>query len=274
MRLKCWFFSGVLIVAMPSFINDSHADSTSTNAMTNQLNEDTVIGSSDNNGQQVVVSAPNNQTVVANNPTDAKDFASAWGVAFGVGTLGVGFNLAHAVYDDYLDLRGQYNYFPLRNFTMNSDVNGQNVPNQANLTMDTLGLLLDYKPFGGVFRLTGGMYYDNRSAIMSGPSIDFGGTTGSGTAGFQYSNISPYLGIGLGSFAASTESKKGFLIAFDAGLMFAKANSFANVTCTSTTPGACDNFNQQVNDYLNQVNNFLATFPYYPVVSLALGYRF
>lgn len=174
-----------------------------------------------------------------NSKVEEKDFVSAWGVGVQVGTLGIGLNVAHALYDDYLDVRGQYNYM-----SYNSNVNGD----QFKMNFNTLGALLDYKPFGGSFRFTGGLYYDGRTFEA----------TGSDGGSITYAPIAPYLGIGVGSFGATTVSQKGFLVNFDAGVMFSKA----------TVSGGID---PQTNQDLNDA---FASFPYYPVISLGVGYRF
>lgn len=204
---------------------------------------------------------------VVANQQESQDFVSAWGVSVQGGTLGIGINVAHALYDDYLDIRGQYNFLPM---------GSQNIDgNEYSVKFNTLGMLLDYKPFGGSFRFTGGMYYDNRSLTLSSNKIDIGdGMTASGSASISYPTFSPYLGIGIGSQAASSIDKKGFLINFDAGVMFAKATTSTNLTCNSTTPGSCDSFNSQVNTFTDNLDSGLRAFPYYPVLSLSLGYRF
>lgn len=219
-----------------------------------------------NSDNATLVEAPTKPTPVVK-PGEEQDFASAWGFGVGAGTLGISFNLAHALYSDYLDLRGQYNYFPI------SSVNIQD--NVLNTKFNTIGLLLDYKPFGGVFRLTGGVYGDGRKFSASGNDIDIGGgMTGSGDTGISFPALSPYLGIGLGSFAASTENKKGFLVAFDAGVMISKASAYANLTCTDGGSGGCSGFDDQKQQYLDEMNSTFAAFPIYPVLSLNLGYRF
>ncbi|RTL02266.1 MAG: hypothetical protein EKK57_02565 [Proteobacteria bacterium] len=213
-----------------------------------------------------------NETLIAPpvavaNQQESQDFVSAWGVSVQGGTLGIGINLAHALYSDYLDIRGQYNFLPISKFDIDN--------NEFNVKFNTLGLLLDYKPFGGSFRFTGGMYYDNRSLTLSGNNIDIGdGMTASGSASINYPSFSPYLGIGIGSQAASTIDKKGFLINFDAGVMLAKATVSTNLQCNSTSAGSCDNFNNQVNTFTDNLDSGLRAFPFYPVLSLSLGYRF
>lgn len=213
-----------------------------------------------------------NETLVAPpvavaNQQESQDFVSAWGVSVQGGTLGIGINLAHALYSDYLDIRGQYNFLPMSKFNIED--------NEFNVKFNTLGLLLDYKPFGGSFRFTGGMYYDNRSLTLSGNNIDIGnGMTASGSASINYPSFSPYLGIGIGSQAASTIDKKGFLINFDAGVMLAKATVSTNLQCNSTSAGSCDDFNNQVNTFTDNLDSGLRAFPFYPVLSLSLGYRF
>jgi hypothetical protein len=216
------------------------------------------------NDNSTLVEAPPAPVV---KPGEEQDFASAWGVAVGGGTLGISFNLAHALYSDYLDIRGQYNYMPINN------VNIQD--NDMAVNFNTYGLLLDYKPLGGVFRITGGVYGDGRKFSVQGSNIDIGdGMSGSGNAGISFPAMSPYLGIGLGSFAASTVDKKGFLIAFDAGVMFSKASAYANLTCNDSGNGSCNGFDDQTQEFIDQMNSTFAAFPFYPVLSLNFGYRF
>lgn len=212
----------------------------------------------ENSNDLLVAPAP-----VLNSVAESQNFASAWGVSGQIGTLGLGINVAHALYSDYLDIRGQYNYL-----AYSPTIDG----NQFKMNFGTAGLLLDYKPFGGVFRLTGGMYYDNRSLSVSGNNIDLGdGVTASGSASLNYPTISPYLGIGFGSYANSSVDKKGFLIAFDAGVMLSKATYNSNLTCSG---GDCSDFDQQRQSFEDSVNSGLRSFPFYPVLSLSLGYRF
>ncbi len=230
----------------------------------------TVISPSTTSNDTLVAATnvPNKTT-----PSDAQDFVNAWGVSAQISTLGIGLNVSHALYSDYLNLRGQYNYL-----AYNTTINVNDVDNNARLNFNTLGLLLDYMPFGGSFRITGGLYHDNRSVDISGSNVSIGDNlTGSGNAGIKFSPIAPYLGIGVGSQAASSLDKKGFMVSFDAGVLFQNPSAYANLTCNSTTPGACDQaqFDQQKQQWINDTNNSLGTFgKLYPVLSFGLGYRF
>lgn len=212
-----------------------------------------------NNEQLVSAIIPTKIT----NEQESKDFASAWGVGLQVSTLGVGINVAHALYDDYLDIRGQYNFLPMGQQTI--------AGNSMGVNFNTIGLLLDYKPFGGVFRFTGGLYYDGRNISTSGNNLDINGTSASGNTGINFPTIAPYLGVGVGSYGASTMDKKGLLVAFDAGVLFSKAKAYANVQCTGAD---CSSFTTNTQDYINGLNNSFAAFPFYPVLSIGVGYRF
>lgn len=222
--------------SVPAFADDGETMNLSNNATT----PETVITPATESTGNTLVANQAESAASTNNKIEEKDFASAWGVGVQVGTLGIGLNVAHALYDDYLDIRGQYNYL-----SYNSDINGS----QFKMNFNTLGALLDYKPFGGSFRFTGGLYYDGRTFEAAGGSL--GGS-------ITYAPIAPYLGIGIGSFGATTVDKKGFLVNFDAGVMFSKATVNASSDPQTT----------------QDLNNALASFPYYPVISLGVGYRF
>jgi hypothetical protein len=55
--------------------------------------------------------------------------------------------------------------------------------------------------------------------------------------------------------------------------MFASPTISDNLTCNGSASD-CSGFDQQVNDYLNQIDSGLKAFPFYPVLSLSLGSRF
>lgn len=217
-------------------------------------------------------SEPENQaeSAPAKLQIESQNFASAWGVSGQVGTLGLGFNVAHALYSDYLNVRFQANFAEY-----STSLNANGVSNNANVDFNTYGLLLDYMPFGGVFRFTGGLYYDNRSLTVTGGSVDVGnGITGSGTAGVKFAPIAPYFGIGVGSQAASSLDKKGFLFAFDAGVLFQDPTAYSNLTCSSGA-GACDGFAQQNSQWVSDAQSALSSYgQFWPVLSLSMGYRF
>lgn len=218
-------------------------------------------------------SEPENQaeSAPAKLQIESQNFASAWGVSGQVGTLGLGFNVAHALYSDYLNVRFQANFAA---YSTNLNANGVN--NTANVDFNTYGLLLDYMPWGGVFRFTGGLYYDNRSLSITGNNVDIGGgVTGSGTAGVSFAPIAPYFGIGIGSQAASSLDKKGFLFAFDAGVLFQDPTAYSNLTCSSSTAGACDGFAQQNSQWVSDAQSAINSYgKFWPVLSLSMGYRF
>lgn len=203
---------------------------------------------------------------------ESQDFVSAWGVSGQVGTLGLGFNVAHALYSDYLNLRFQANF---ADYSTSFNVNGSG-NNNAKVDFNTYGLLLDYMPWGGVFRFTGGLYYDNRSLTVSGNNVDVGGgQTGSGTAGVNFAPIAPYFGIGIGSQAASSLDKKGFLFAFDAGVLFQDPTAYSNLTCSTSTAGGCDGFAQQNSQWVSDAQTQIDKYgQFWPVLSLSMGYRF
>ena len=174
----------------------------------------------------------------------APECARAQGAALTVraGTLGisggatVGVAPRLGVRVDVPYLKGSYSSTAtLEDFDMDYD---------AEVTLFGVGGLIDWYPFGGAFRLSGGGYYNSNEINLLGRS------KGSYTIGsISYSpdeigeldakvemgnTIAPYIGIGVGNAVGG----RGFGFTFDAGALYMGAPRVTAVASRLLTPMA------------------------------------
>ena len=146
------------------------------------------------------------------------------GLALGpkFGTTGLGLEMTFGV-NPYLNLRSGFNY---GSFTWGQEFG--NVDYDLDVTMISMPLMLDVHPFGGQFRLTGGLYVQpgtkaDLDATPSSPTqigshtypADVIGTlTGKIEAGDV---VAPYLGLGIGNAVGEDQR---LLVTLDVGVIF------------------------------------------------------
>lgn len=148
----------------------------------------------------------------------------------------------------------------------------------ADVTLASLGALVDYHPFQGGFRVSGGLRFNFNQADLDGTptdDIDIGNETFSpdevgtltGDAGFNV--LAPYLGIGYGA----TLLKGALSIGFDVGVMY---QGQADVDLDAESGLLSDDAVLQANLAIeeDEVEDDLEDFVVYPVVGLAVIYRF
>ena len=198
--------------------------------------------------------------------------AQAAGVGVRAGTTGIGadigWNLAPT-----LDARVGYSYFSYKT-SYNSDVNYD-----AKLRLSNLNAVLDWSPFVGAFRFTGGL-------IANGNKADLNSTGGTYTInGRPYSSsdaslsgtvksgrsIAPYLGIGYGNVA-----RAGVNFYFDLGIMFMGSPKVSlSTTCGGSLNAAqCAQFRNDVEDERGRVEQDLRKYRYFPVANFGVTIGF
>jgi hypothetical protein len=140
-----------------------------------------------------------------------------------------------------------------------------------NYKLRTAGLLLDWRPGGGVFHLTGGLLYNDRQSMV-------GEATGHVTVnGTDYSNanvkatvtwdkrVLPFVGLGWGNHGTGS---KGFAWSVDAGVGFG-GNINVKITDSTGTVSQSDLNAQQ--DSTKDDLDFLRR---QPMISFGLGWTF
>ncbi len=207
--------------------------------------------------------------------------AAAWAwpvnVSVGASTLGLGVQVATAIIPGTLDAAvGLNRYDNSRAGTYTS--NGDNIPYTGSLRMETIPVLLDYYPFHGAFRVTGGMMINENdmSAVASGGSGTYtiNGDTytaqqvGTFTGKIGWRRVAPYLGIGWGSKAAR---QSGFSMGFDLGVL---VTGSPEITLHASNPGNNAQLASDVAAAQAKANNRASSYRFWPVIGLRVGYAF
>jgi len=156
---------------------------------------------------------------------------------------------------------------------------GSDLEYSGNVDLLHGALLVDYHPFGGVFRLTGGvMLNDDKidgSATCEQLACDLGDNEGILVRGdrldatARYDSVSPYVGIGWGK---SPGAEGGLGFSADIGVFYL-GDPDVNVElrgASSTNPVVRD----AVEEEQDGIQEDLDKLPLYPVVMLGVDYRF
>lgn len=208
------------------------------------------------------------------------------GFSLKASTLGLGLELDYKI-SDYFGARLQVNKLDYDDDFVEDDIDYT-----GEIDFSTTGLLLDYHPFSGSFRLTAGLF-DNSNELS-------GTASGEGEyeiGDFTYLSSSsdpvqadlsvelgdtpaPYLGLGWGS---SPKNDGGFMMSFDLGVLISGSPSVdfqvsgtaleqesGRVVDLSTDPIVQENVATETRNLENDISDFEA----YPVISLGIGYRF
>ncbi|MGB5398255.1 MAG: hypothetical protein WBN96_14005 [Gammaproteobacteria bacterium] len=193
----------------------------------------------------------------------------AEGIGMGVhaGTLGYGIDLTYGITES-INIRGQYNTIGLDD----DDTDGGLTYNY-DLDWNTYGILVDWHPFSGGFRVSAGYFINNNelTGIASGTDVEVGNNTYAGPVGLKsaitFDSSAPYLGVGWGN-AAEHNSKLSFMFEIGALLQGSPKISLVETSAAPTVSQA------DLNAEAAQVEADISEFDVYPVVTLGLAYQF
>ncbi len=146
------------------------------------------------------------------------------GLAIGVkgGTLGGGVEVSKSLWGPFA-LRVAMNKL---NYTLEDSIPDKDMEYDMDINLSSWSAIIDYHPWHGVFRLSGGIINNDNafiSTIQSTKDYTAGGRTftiedqGALTATVDWDPMVPYVGIGWGD---STEKDKFFGVNVDFGAMF------------------------------------------------------
>ena len=199
------------------------------------------------------------------------------GIGAKAGTLGAGLEMTFALQDD-LALRGGINYIKFDFDSTISEIDYTMEPEFTNLTM-----LLDWHPFSGAFRLTGGFSLNDNKVNLDGtvsrdaiPSqysqyaylTDLVHIQGS----VDFNSFAPYAGIGW----SSNHGESGWGVSCDFGVLFQGAATVSDLSVVTNVDYS--RFQGEVNGYLDEqkkeIQDELDKYEYYPVASIILTYTF
>ncbi len=196
------------------------------------------------------------------------------GVLLKAGTLGAGLDVSVGM-SESLGLRLQANALSYEDDFTESDVDYS-----GDIDLKSAGLLLDWHPFSGVFRVSAGAYWNGNEATAvgrpTGGFYEINGTTyasaeiGSLNGQVDFPSVAPYLGLGFGS---APKAGSGLSFSFDVGVLYQQeANVALSVACGTTV--RCAQLQSDVAAEAVSLQDDLKDYKFYPVVSFGIGYRF
>lgn len=193
-------------------------------------------------------------------------------VGLSAGTLGYGPQVSWTIVPNKFDARLNWGYL---NYNYHTTSNA--VYYNGHLKLNNVGLLGDYHPWGKMFRLTGGLFYnDNKFDLTGQPSggtYTFNGVTytaqqaGSVTASVTFNSIAPYIGIGWGDGGDSA----GLHFTSDLGVMY---QGTPKASITATGAAANPQLASDVSASQSKLQSDLNKFQWYPVLQVGVVYRF
>jgi hypothetical protein len=218
---------------------------------------------------------------------------SGLGVGVKVGVAGIGFDVATPLVPTRLNLRGGATFF---SYNLSETTNDSLTVN-GTLKLQNSGVMVDWFPFRGSFRLSGGATVYNNKGVTATITEPSGSSFTLGSDKYYSSSTTPLVGTGvfkLGGNAGGRVSfgwgnlvpKKGHHFSFDTelgiefvskptvALGFAGSYCTGSANCESPTPiannptFAADVATEQAK--LQSDVNFLS---FYPIVSVGIGWR-
>lgn len=194
-------------------------------------------------------------------------------VSLKFGTLGLGVDVTQSLREN-VNGRAGINFYNGDYDATGSD----DVEYDIDLNLRTVSLLVDWHPYEGEFRVSGGLLYNGNNAEVRGTptdSIKIGDTRYSpaqiGVLKYKldFRNIAPYLGIGVGN-ALRKDRKVAFV--FDLGILFQGSPSVELSAENSTLP--IDVIQSDLQQEEEELEDDISSIKIYPVLSFGFTYRF
>lgn len=198
----------------------------------------------------------------------------AQGLSLGVkaSTLGAGLE-AGTSFSDTFGGRIGINYFEYDYSGTEDDIDYD-----YDVTLMSIAAFLDWHPFGGGFRISGGVLYNGNeidSDARSSSTYEIGNATysasqiGNLTGEIDFNEVAPYGGIGWDTSFGRNEQ---FGLLVDLGVMY---QGSPEVDLTADGPIATNQtFQNDLAREEEDLENDIDEYEYYPVISIGFGYRF
>jgi len=191
------------------------------------------------------------------------------GVGIKVGTLGLGLEYAAKV-NDKLDVR-----LGVSKYTNSSTGNESDIKYDIDLNLQTIAAIADYHVFGNGFVLSAGLIYNGNNldfdAQLASGDHDIGDNTysadeiGSLKGEVTFNKIAPYIGMGYSNVTRSA----GWGFSTELGALY---QGEAKVDLSTT--GTLATLLADVENEEKELESDLGDAKWYPVISLAVSYKF
>ncbi len=199
-------------------------------------------------------------------------YAQSSSIALKVSTLGAGLEIERS-FSDLIGGRIIANYF-----TYDYSGTEEDIEYDFDLTLQSIGLLLDWHPFKGSFRISGGVIYNGNgldAKARSSATYEIGDHTytadeiGKLTGEIDFDDFAPYAGIG---WDTSSGKKQGLGFVFEIGVVF---QGTPDVDLSASGPIASDaTFQRDLAKEEDDLQDALNEFKFYPVLAIGISYRF
>jgi hypothetical protein len=142
--------------------------------------------------------------------------------------------------------------------------------------MKTIPVLLDWHCFQGGFRISGGMVMNNNEVKLTtqpGTVLELDGQTfrvESVDGRVTFDDYAPYAGIGYGN-AVGKNDRWNFACEF--GVLF-QGEPKAEATAKASNPSAQRALNRALQNEIDDYQDDIKGFAYWPVISIGVSYRF
>lgn len=240
--------------------------------------------SSSSNSSAESFAAAAQATAPAVSPESSGGPFSSLGVGFKIGLSGIGFDVATPLVPGTLNLRGGATFF---SYTPNITTDSINI--NGTLKLQNSGVMVDYFPFHGSFRLSGGATVYNNTGINGSLTVAGGNNFTLGNTTYYSNPANPAVGTGnftIGGKAGGRLSfgwgnmipKRGhFSFQEEMGIQFLSAptvaiafsNACTTPTYTNCGPPAAADITAEQNKLQSDIN-FLR---FYPIVSIGVSYK-
>jgi hypothetical protein len=201
---------------------------------------------------------------------------SKTGFGINVGTTGVGFEISIPLTRS-INVRGGYNAA-----VFDIELEETDVTYDAEVDVTSGSLLVDWHPFQGKFRFTGGLHHFMTSEVQGSAVPGFGQTFIVNDIAYNASDLAsldlevtsgnvdaPYFGIGWGNTASSDRLS----ITVDVGALNIGAPQIG-MTANCITPGLCAAIDASVAAEMLELQSDLEDYEWWPVVSVGIRFTF
>lgn len=208
--------------------------------------------------------------LAASSAAHGQETRTGFFIAPQVSTLGLGVEAGYRA-TDYFGVRTNANFFGLsRGTTIDS------LRYDADLRLQSFGILADLHPFAGSFRLTGGLRINNNRGDLSATpagNVTIGNTSyspadiGRLDGRVEFNTVAPYAGLGWGTTLFSPN----LYLGADIGVMF---QGSPKVFLASSGGLATQQFQSDLERERQSIQDKAKDYRFYPVISISIGYRF